>query len=50
DGKLVLKGRLIRRLYDTIFRLHQRTVSGVFNVSRLMITKRLKSVFKPASM
>ncbi len=47
EGKLVLQGRVIRRLYDTIFRLHQRTVSGVFTVSRLMIAKRLKSVFKP---
>ncbi len=28
EGKLMLQGRLIRRLYDTIFRLHQRTVSG----------------------
>ncbi|MBD1568462.1 MULTISPECIES: NAD(P)/FAD-dependent oxidoreductase [Aliivibrio] len=48
EGKLVLQGRLIRRLYDTIFRLHQRTVTGMFTVSRLMITKRLKAFFKPA--
>ncbi|HIF9429396.1 TPA: NAD(P)/FAD-dependent oxidoreductase [Photobacterium damselae] len=47
EGKLVLQGRLIRRLYDTIFRLHQRTVTGMFTVSRLMITKRLKCVFMP---
>lgn len=47
EGKLVLQGRMIRRIYDTIFRLHQSTVSGVFTVSRLMITKRLKAVFKP---
>lgn len=47
ESKFVLHGLLIRRLYDTIFRLHQRTVSGMFTVSRLMITKRLKSIFKP---
>lgn len=48
EGKMVLQGRLIRRLYDTIFRLHQRTVTGMFTVSRLMIAKRLKAVFKPS--
>ncbi|WP_305814010.1 NAD(P)/FAD-dependent oxidoreductase [Photobacterium leiognathi] len=47
EGKMVLQGRLIRRLCDTIFRLHQRTVTGMFTVSRLMIAKRLKAVFKP---
>lgn len=47
ESKFVLHGLLIRRLYDTIFRLHQRTVSGMFTVSRLMITKRLKAIFKP---
>ena len=48
--KLVFKGRLIRRLYDTIFRLHQRTVEGLFTVSRLIITKRLKALFQPNGM
>ncbi|MBY3789829.1 NAD(P)/FAD-dependent oxidoreductase [Photobacterium carnosum] len=49
-NKLVFKGRLIRRLYDTIFRLHQRTVEGMFTVSRLIITKRLKALFQPNGM
>ena len=48
--KLVFKGRLIRRLYDTIFRLHQRTVEGLFTMSRLIITKRLKALFQPNGM
>ena len=49
-NSLVFKGRLIRRLYDTIFRLHQRTVEGMFTVSRLIITKRLKALFQPTGM
>lgn len=49
-NNLVFKGRLIRRLYDTIFRLHQRTVEGMFTVSRLIITKRLKALFQPNGM
>ncbi|QQX80057.1 NAD(P)/FAD-dependent oxidoreductase [Shewanella sp. KX20019] len=48
NDRLVLKGRLVRRLYDTIFRLHQKTVSGLFTMSRLIIIKRLKCMFKPA--
>lgn len=47
NDKLILKGRLVRRLYDTIFRLHQKTVSGLFTMSRLIIAKRLKCIFKP---
>lgn len=47
NDKLILKGRLVRRLYDTIFRLHQKTVSGLFTMSRLIIAKRLKCIFQP---
>ncbi|WP_318500229.1 NAD(P)/FAD-dependent oxidoreductase [Photobacterium leiognathi] len=47
ESKFVLHGLLIRRVYDTIFRLHQRTISNMFTVSRLMVAKRLKAVFKP---
>ena len=47
ESHFVLHGLLIRRIYDTIFRLHQKTISGMFTVSRLMITKRLKAIFKP---
>ncbi|ABV38838.1 NADH dehydrogenase [Shewanella sediminis HAW-EB3] len=47
NDKLILKGRVIRRLYDTIFRLHQKTVSGVLTMSRLIIAKRLKCIFQP---
>jgi NADH dehydrogenase len=47
NDQLILKGRLIRRLYDTIFRLHQKTVSGLFTMSRLIVTKRLKCFFQP---
>ncbi|MGS0729349.1 NAD(P)/FAD-dependent oxidoreductase, partial [Shewanella sp. 0m-11] len=48
NDRLILKGRLVRRLYDTIFRLHQKTVSGYLTISRLIIFKRLKCLFKPA--
>ena len=48
NDRLILKGRLVRRLYDTIFRLHQKTVSGYLAMSRLIIFKRLKCLFKPA--
>ncbi|MEC4725487.1 NAD(P)/FAD-dependent oxidoreductase [Shewanella sp. D64] len=47
NDRLILKGRLVRRLYDTIFRLHQKTVSGLFTMSRLIIAKRLKCIFQP---
>ena len=47
NDKLILKGRLVRRLYDTMFRLHQKTVSGLITMSRLIIIKRLKCIFKP---
>ncbi|WP_076412378.1 NAD(P)/FAD-dependent oxidoreductase [Shewanella sp. UCD-KL12] len=48
NDRLILKGRLVRRLYDTIFRLHQKTVSGLFTMSRLIIAKRLKCIFQPS--
>ena len=48
NDRVILKGRLVRRLYDTIFRLHQKTVSGYLAMSRLIIFKRLKCLFKPA--
>ncbi|WP_065188401.1 NAD(P)/FAD-dependent oxidoreductase [Shewanella woodyi] len=47
NDRLILKGRLVRRLYDTIFRLHQKTVSGFLTMSRLIIAKRLKCIFQP---
>ena len=47
ESQFVLHGLLIRRIYDTIFRLHQRTISNMFTVSQLMIAKRMKAVFKP---
>ena len=47
DGKLVLQGRMIRKLYDMIFLLHQRTLMGMYKVSKLVLTKRIKSAFKP---
>ncbi|SQH74864.1 protein of unknown function, might releated with NADH dehydrogenase, FAD-containing subunit [Shewanella benthica] len=48
NDKLILKGRLVRRLYDTSFRLHQKTVSGMFTMSRLIIAKRLQCIFQPS--
>ncbi|KJG39196.1 hypothetical protein UA32_08165 [Photobacterium angustum] len=47
ESQFVLHGLLIRRIYDTIFRLHQRTISNMFTVSRLMVAKHMKAVFKP---
>ncbi|BDM66208.1 NADH dehydrogenase [Shewanella sp. NFH-SH190041] len=50
NNRLILQGELMRTLYNTIFRLHQKTVSGILTVLRLMITKQLKRVFMPGSM
>lgn len=49
NDRLILQGSLVRRLYDTIFRLHQKTVSGLLTMSRLIIIKRLKCIFKPST-
>lgn len=50
NNKLILQGSMMRRMYDTIFRLHQQTVSGMVTVSRLMISKRLKRALKPGNL
>lgn len=50
NNRLIIQGSIIRRLYDTIFRLHQKTVTNLFTVSRLMISKRLKCIFKPGNL
>ena len=47
NDKVVLRGRYVRRLYDTIFRLHQRIIFGWFRVSALVVLKRLKGLLNP---
>jgi len=47
NNKLVLKGRLIRNLYDTIFRLHQRVLFSWGRVTALVILKRIKCMLNP---
>ena len=47
NDKVVLRGRYVRRLYDTIFRLHQRVIFGWFRVSALVVLKRLKGLLNP---
>ncbi|AYV20211.1 NAD(P)/FAD-dependent oxidoreductase [Vibrio mediterranei] len=47
NNKLILRGRLVRNLYDTIFRLHQRILFGWGRVTALVVLKRLKSALNP---
>lgn len=47
NNKLVLRGRLVRNLYDTIFRLHQRILFGWGRVSALVVLKRVKGSLNP---
>ncbi|CAE6930311.1 Pyridine nucleotide-disulphide oxidoreductase [Vibrio sp. B1REV9] len=47
NDKVVLRGRYVRRLYDTIFRLHQQVIFGWFRVSALVVLKRVKSLLNP---
>ncbi len=42
DGKLIIKGKIVRDLYDSIFLLHQRNVIGMYRVSRKIMTKKVK--------
>lgn len=47
NNKLILRGRLVRNLYDTIFRLHQRILFGWGRVTALVVLKRLKGTLNP---
>ena len=47
NNRIVLKGRLIRHLYDTIFRLHQRVLFSWGRVTALVVLKRIKSILNP---
>ncbi|GIC79064.1 NAD(P)/FAD-dependent oxidoreductase [Moritella sp. F3] len=47
NNKLVLKGSLIRNLYDTIFRLHQRVLFSWGRVTALVVLKRIKCMLNP---
>ena len=47
NNRIVLKGRLIRYLYDTIFRLHQRVLFSWRRVTALMVLKRIKAMLNP---
>ncbi len=47
NNKLILRGRLVRNLYDTIFRLHQSILFGWGRVTALMLLKRVKNSLNP---
>ncbi|MCW8328902.1 NAD(P)/FAD-dependent oxidoreductase [Photobacterium sp. SDRW27] len=47
NDKLVLRGRFVRNLYDTIFRLHQRVLFGWGRVTALVLLKRIKCALNP---
>lgn len=47
NNRLILRGRLIRTLYDTIFRLHQQVLFGWTRVTALILLKRLKCTLNP---
>ncbi|MBA5761089.1 NAD(P)/FAD-dependent oxidoreductase [Vibrio sp. 404] len=47
NNKLILRGRLVRNLYDTIFRLHQRILFGWGRVTALVLLKRVKGSLNP---
>ncbi|QUM81279.1 NAD(P)/FAD-dependent oxidoreductase [Moritella sp. 5] len=47
NNRIVLKGRLIRHLYDTIFRLHQRVLFSWGRVTALVVLKRIKAMLNP---
>ncbi|KLV05555.1 NADH dehydrogenase [Photobacterium aquae] len=47
QGKLILRGRFVRNLYDTIFRLHQRVLFGWGRVTALVVLKRVKYLLNP---
>ncbi|MGF1735927.1 NAD(P)/FAD-dependent oxidoreductase [Photobacterium satsumensis] len=47
NDKVVLKGRFVRNLYDTIFRLHQRVLFGWGRVTALVVLKRIKCALNP---
>lgn len=47
NNKLILKGRLVRSLYNTLFRLHQQVLFGWGRVTALILLKRLKCTLNP---
>ncbi|MGF1708176.1 NAD(P)/FAD-dependent oxidoreductase [Enterovibrio baiacu] len=47
NDRVVLRGRQVRKLYDTIFRLHQQVLFGWGRVTRLMVLKRIKCLMNP---
>ena len=47
NNKLILRGRLVRNLYDTIFRLHQSILFGWGRTSALVVLKRIKGSLNP---
>jgi NADH dehydrogenase len=47
NNRIVLKGRLIRHLYDTIFRLHQRVLFSWGRITALVVLKRIEAMLTP---
>ncbi len=47
NNKLILRGRFVRNLYDTIFRLHQQILFGWGRVTALVLLKRIKCALNP---
>ncbi|CAK3648964.1 Type II NADH:quinone oxidoreductase [Vibrio crassostreae] len=49
NDRVLLRGRFVRNLYDTIFRLHQRVLFSWGRVTALVVLKRLKCALNPYS-
>ncbi|HEY8585524.1 MAG TPA: FAD-dependent oxidoreductase [Rhodanobacter sp.] len=47
NNRVVVSGRMVRRLYNTIFRLHQQVLFGWGRVTSLIILRRLKCLLNP---
>ncbi|EOD78295.1 NADH dehydrogenase [Grimontia indica] len=47
NDKLIVRGRFVRNLYDTIFRLHQKILFGWGRVTALVLLKRVKASLNP---
>ncbi len=41
NSRLIVNGRIVRRLYNTIFRLHQQVLFGWAQVTSLIVRRRM---------
>ena len=47
NSRLIVNGRIVRRLYNTIFRLHQQVLFGWGRVTSLIVLRRVKCALNP---